>query len=114
MKVVDAKAAAYMRAKAGLLLIRFGLCLLLATGPTWAGSFEEGTAAYDQHDYATAMKLWLPLAEQGHRAAQFNLGVLYERGFGVPQDATQAARWYLEAAKQGDVQAQYNVGVFYE
>jgi hypothetical protein len=86
----------------------------LVTGHAGAGPFEDGAAAYDQHEYATALRLWLPLAEQGHRAAQFNVGLIYEKGFGVPQDALEAARWYLMAAQQGEVQAQYNVGVLYE
>jgi len=46
---------------------------------------EDGLAAYGQQQYATALELWLPLAEQGHRTAQFNVGVLYEKGQGVAQ-----------------------------
>jgi len=95
-------------------IIRFWLCVLLVTGHASATPFNEGVAAYELQDYATALKLWLPLAEQGHRSAQFNVGIIYEKGLGVPQDAAQAARWYLRAAEKGDVQAQYNIGVFYE
>jgi hypothetical protein len=95
-------------------LVRFGLCLLLATKLAWAGPFEDGIAAFEQQDYAAALTLWLPLAERGDRAAQFNLGVLYEKGLGVPQDAKQAAKWYLLAAQQGDTQAQYNMGVLHQ
>ena len=95
-------------------LVRFGLCLLLATKLAWAGPFEDGIAAFEQQDYAAALTLWLPLAERGDRAAQFNLGVLYEKGLGVPQDAKQAAKWYLLAAQQGDTQAQDNMGVLHQ
>ena len=35
------------------------------------------------------------LAEQGDADAQLNLGFMYATGEGVPQDATEAARWYL-------------------
>lgn len=96
------------------LLVRFAFCLVLATAHAWAGPFEDGLAAFDQQQFATALKLWLPLAQQGHRAAQFNVGVLYEKGLGVAQDPAEAARWYLKAAQQGDTEAQYNVGVLYE
>jgi len=45
-------------------------------------------------------------AEQGHAEAQFNLGLMYIDGQGVPQDYTQAAQWYRKAAEQGDATAQ--------
>ena len=94
-----------------------GLVLLVALvlgGPGLAGPFEDGLTAYDQGKLDVAFKLWLPLAEQGHAAAQFNIAVMYENGSGVAQDSAQAARWYLEAAKQGDADAQYKIGMLYE
>src|SRR5712691_8471260 len=45
-------------------------------------------------------------AEQGHAEAQFNLGLMYIDGQGVPQDYTQAAQWLRKAAEQGDATAQ--------
>jgi hypothetical protein len=42
------------------------LCLAL---PAYAG-FAEGLAAYNQGDYATALKEWRPLAEKGKAFAQ--------------------------------------------
>ena len=88
--------------------------LLLLTVPATAGPYEEGVEAYDRKDYATALKLWLPLAEQGSATAQFNIAVLYEKGLGVAQDMSEAARWYRKAAEQGDIKAQYDVGRLYE
>ena len=41
-------------------------------------------------------------AGQGYRDSEFDLGVLYERGLGVPQDAAAALKWYLIAAGRGD------------
>jgi TPR repeat protein len=32
-------------------------------------------------------------AEQGNGAAQYSLGLLYDKGFGVPRDAVEAHRW---------------------
>ena len=54
------------------------------------------------------------LAEQGDVDAQFTLGVMYDRGEGVPQDDTEAVRWYRLAADQGHVTAQYNLGFMYD
>ena len=52
-------------------------------------------------------------ADQGDADAQYNLGVMYSNGEGVPQDFTQAMAWYRQAADQGDAGAQYNLGVMY-
>ena len=52
-------------------------------------------------------------AEEGDAAAQFNLGVMYADGRGVPQDETEAVRWYRLAAERGNARAQANLGVKY-
>ncbi len=87
------------------------ICLLLAA-PAWAG-FDEGLAAWKRGDYATALREIRPLAEQGHAKAQWGLGVLYDNGYGVPQDHAAAVKWYRKAAEQGVVEAQYNLGLMY-
>jgi TPR repeat protein len=44
-------------------------------------------------------------AEQGLARAQYNLGVMYETGEGVPEDDVEAVRWWRMAAEQGDALA---------
>ena len=80
----------------------------VATGP-----FEDGMAAYDKGDYATAIRLWSPLADDGMAAAQCNLGTLYQFGRAATQDYAEAIRWYRRAAHQGFAPAQHNLGVMY-
>ena len=65
-------------------------------------------------DYDEAGK-WRGLAaKQGDDAeVQYNLGVMYHRGKGVPPSYVKAAKWYRLAAEQGHVEAQYNVAVMY-
>jgi TPR repeat protein len=79
-----------------------------------AQDFDKGLAAYNSGDFATALREWRPLAQQGNVGAQFNLGMMYRNGSGVPQDYTLAVKWYRKAAEQGDAQAQFNLGVMYE
>ncbi len=86
--------------------------VVLVAAPAWA-DFRAGVEAYNQGDYATALELFRPLAEQGHAKAQFNLGVMYTLGEGVPQDDKEAVRWYRLAAEQGVARAQYNLGSMY-
>ncbi len=52
-------------------------------------------------------------AEQGKTLAQFYLGVMYENGYGVLEDDTEAVRWYRKAAEQEHASAQFNLGVMY-
>jgi len=74
---------------------------------------DAASAAYQKGNYATALRLLRPLADQGDAHAQFNLGVMYAEGQGVPQDYAEAAKWYRLAADQGHAQAQYNLGLWY-
>lgn len=78
-----------------------------------AADFEAGLKAYQSGDYAAALKEFQPLAEQGVRNSQYNLGLIYARGQGVKQDYAEAAKWYRKAAEQGVVEAEYNLGILY-
>lgn len=91
--------------------------LLLATAaPAWADNttqFEQAAAAYQAGNYNQAFRLWQLLAQQGDAEAQYNLGVMYEKGQGVEQNYQQAVAWYQKAANQGDAEAQFNLGGMY-
>jgi TPR repeat protein/uncharacterized protein YecT (DUF1311 family) len=78
-----------------------------------AEQFEDGRAAFKRGDYATALRLWNPLAEQGHALAQFNIGVMYSTGTGVPEDDSEAVYWLRKAADQGRAEAQEFLGTMY-
>ena len=96
--------------------LRFPIAVVLSiiclAVPAWA-DYKAGEDAYNRGDYATALREWRPLAEQGDARAQYNLGVLYRKGRGVPQDDVQARQWYEKAAAQGQAKAQYNLGTLY-
>jgi TPR repeat protein len=52
-------------------------------------------------------------AEQGHASAQYNLGLMYANGQGVPQDFKEAVKWWKLSAEQGFGNAQYDLGMMY-
>jgi hypothetical protein len=85
-----------------------------ADDATQAARFSEGLRAYDAGRIAQALEIWRPIAEQGHAGAQYDVGVIYQRGTGVPEDPAEAARWFLMAAYQGDADAQFEVATMYE
>ena len=67
-----------------LVLLIFALVLMLAV-PAWGQDLEKAQQAFRQGDYATALKEFRPLAEQGDKTSQTALGFMYLFGTGVPQ-----------------------------
>ena len=76
--------------------------------------FDKGMTAYNSSDYATAIKEFSVAAEQGIADAQYNLGVMYAKGEGVPEDDSKAVKWYRKAAEQGIADAQFLLGAMYD
>ncbi len=92
-----------------------GLSLLVARGGVGsAQDFNKGLEAAQKGDFATALREWRPLAEQGDADAQYNLGVMYDKGDGVTQNHKEAVKWYRKSADQGNASAQYNLALMYE
>ena len=82
----------------------FLLCYAYQPVPAQAGS---KTQASQKNDLAAMQQE----AEQGDANAQFNLGMRYDLGLGVPQSYAQAAGWYRKAAALGNIKAQFALGV---
>jgi TPR repeat protein len=62
-------------------------------------------AAYNRGDYAPAVRLFRPLAEQGNAKAQNLLAVMYRRGQGVARNSVRAFVWFSRATARGDATA---------
>jgi TPR repeat protein len=77
------------------------LLVLSFVEPVTAGPLEDADAALKRRDYASALRLIRPLAEQGDANAQYNFGVFYDNGLGVPQDKVRAYMWFNLSAAQG-------------
>lgn len=55
----------------------------------------------------------LESANQGDKAALYNLGVIYANGWGVSENAGEAIHWFRQAATQGSLLARYELGLIY-
>ena len=55
------------------------VALVFSASQSAEGGIQEGVDAYKRKDYATALKEWKPLAEQGDAGAQFRLGVMMRK-----------------------------------
>lgn len=90
-----------------------GLLVALAITPMFMRTVEKGAAAYATGDYANAISILRPLADDGDPAAQYYLGEMYRFGRGFPKDEARAALWYKKAANHGSSDAQYALGMMY-
>jgi len=86
-----------------LVIIAAALLSLTLPSSVAAQDFDRGVSAYNDGDYPTALREFRLAAEQGAALAQYNLGLMYNNGQGVPQNDAEAARLYrLAAAKGGE------------
>jgi hypothetical protein len=85
--------------------------ILGASAPVSAQSVNAGIEAWRKSDYAGAVAIWRPFAEQGSADAQFNLGQAYRLGKGVPINLATAKGWLEKAAAQGHIDAQTTLGL---
>ena len=80
------------------------LCLTIvvvlgSVGVSWRADLQKGLTAAQSGDNATALHEWTTLAEQGNAYAQFNLGLMYANGQGVPRDDKTVVKWFTLAAE---------------
>ena len=73
--------------------------------------YNAGQSAYATGRFVEALRIWRPLAESGDPRAAFGLGLFYDLGEGVGQDAAAAYVWYRTAAEAGVVAAEFNIAV---
>ncbi len=103
-----------------ILTVRFiAACAGLATSIAVAAAgspdedFRAGLSAFNGGDFATALRLWRPLADRNDARSQAGIGFMYHRGLGVKADDVAAAFWLRKAAEQGQAEGQMMLGNLY-
>ena len=87
--------------------------ILPLSSQTALADYEDGVEAAFAGDFETAFAEFTIAAQDGLSLAQYNLGILYFTGQGVPQNLEEAFKWTKEAAEQGHLNAQFNLGSLY-
>jgi TPR repeat protein len=96
-------------------LLLVTLMLSVSAAPARSdGTMEDARVAYQSKDYARALAIFRPLAEQGDALAQYSLGYMYAKGQGVTEDDAEALKWYRRSAEQGNAFGQANLGHMYD
>jgi TPR repeat protein len=88
-----------------------GTVLAAVSAALASANCKPGLDAYSHKDYAAALAQFKAIEKEP--CAEYALGVMSEKGNGVPQDYKEAIRWYRMAADQGYALAQFNLGVLY-
>lgn len=101
--------------KRALLTVVVAVAVLVSIADfSHAASLRQGVVVFNRQEYASASRIFVPLATEGDPTAQSYLGFMFETGRGVPQNYTEAAMWYRRAAEQGESLAQYSLGLLYD
>jgi len=74
---------------------------------------QLGDQAYNQKNYAEALKFYLKGDVRGNGNLQNRIGTMYQNGFGVTQDYAHAVEWYRRSAYVGSSDGQTNLGRMY-
>jgi uncharacterized protein len=86
-----------------------------AAGGDVVAQFSLGSLLYyGGSDTARAIDWLRKAANQHYAPAEFQMGQLYDFGFGVEQNDVEALAWYRKAAEHGSAAGQRAVGDFYQ
>ena len=86
-----------------------------ATSGDVVAQFSLGSILYyGADDTAQAIEWFRKAAAQQYSPAEFQIGQLYDFGFGVVQSDGEALSWYRRAAEHGHAAAERAVGDFYQ
>ncbi len=89
------------------------LSLVCAMSLSFGSTLKYRNEAYENKDYAKALKIYEELASKGDAIAQDNLGNMYRNGQGVKYNDKKAFELYEKAAEKGYPNAQINLWYMY-
>jgi TPR repeat protein len=92
------------------------MCKCVAEHGDTEVQFQVGFAyeyIVSEPDYEEAFRWYSMTAESSHRDAIYHLGLLYEKGWGIPQDYQKAIELHNNAAHLGSDKALHQLGVAY-
>lgn len=98
---------------------RFNLKTLLLAGVLLASPFanatlEEGIVAANEGRFDVALKEFQYLADKGYAPGIYELGKLYEGGYGVTRNYQKAAELYQQGVKKNSADSMFALAVLYD
>lgn len=97
-----------------VLILAAGLFACAAPGGETSGGSSGGFYGRSHGEpQEDAVLEWTRLAGFGDAEAQFQMGVIYEKGRVFPRNPVDAARWYRDAMDNGSAKGAYNLGLLH-
>jgi len=89
-------------------------CASTANIPTLGSSYDKGTYAFEDKNYAEARRQWASSVNEGEVLALNSLGYLLYCGLGGPAEPEKAVALWKRGAEAGHAEAQWHFGKAYE
>lgn len=91
------------------------ITLLLSIFPTQsqANDLEQGIYELNRGEFHAAIEQFRPLATEGYAPAQYQMGIIYQHGYGLAKDGMKALELFTLAAEQNYSDAQFELALIY-
>jgi len=89
------------------------LLLTIFSTLSQSADLERGIYELNRGEFAAAIEQFRPLVADGYAPAQYQMGVVYQKGYGVPKDGMKALELFELAAQQNDSDAQFELALIY-
>jgi len=91
----------------------FFLLLSTFSSTSQGNDLELGIYELNRGEFHAAIEQFRPLVAEGYAPAQYQMGVVYQKGYGVAKDGMKALELFELAAKQNYSDAQFELALIY-
>src|SRR3954464_4741854 len=95
-------------------LVLSGCASTTSNMPTYGSSYDKGTSAFEDRNYAEARRQWSSAVNEGEVGALNSLAYLLYSGMGGPVEAERAVALFKRGAEAGHAEAQWRLGNAFE
>ena len=78
-----------------------------------ANDLEQGIYELNRGEFQAAIAQFQPLVAEGYAPAQYQMGIVYQHGYGVPKDGMKALEFFELSANQNYSDAQFELALIY-
>ena len=78
-----------------------------------ANDLERGIYELNRGEFHAAIEQFRPLVAEGYAPAQYQMGIVYQKGYGVPKNGMKALALFELAAQQNYSDAQFELALLY-
>lgn len=86
---------------------------LVSSFSALGNDLELGIYELNRGEFKAAIEQFRPLVAEGYSPAQYQMGLVYQQGYGVPKDTIKALELFELSAKQNYPDAQFELALIY-